>query len=96
MQSRRLDEQRASLPRLPGLNYLPGSNAPHFNNNNNTIPPGQGLHRPSVDASAMPDDDFFEMLMRCQVCIVLYLISLQSGIVNANNKTCFLSITFLI
>lgn len=70
MQSRRLDEQRASLPRLPGLNYFSVNNAPHLNNNhnnNNTIPLGQGLHRPSTDASAMPDDEFFEMLMRCQV-----------------------------
>lgn len=82
MQSRRLDEQRASLPRLPGLNFISGSNPPHFNNNNNTIPPGQGLHRPSVDASAMPDDDFFEMLMRCQVCIAFYIISWQLVLCN--------------
>ncbi|XP_015907620.1 G-protein-signaling modulator 2 [Parasteatoda tepidariorum] len=71
MQSRRLDEQRASLPRLPGLNYFSLNNEVirnnnNFNNNNNTIPPGQGLHRPSNDASAVLDDDFFEMLMRCQ------------------------------
>lgn len=66
MQSRRLDEQRASLPRLPGLNYFSLNNGAIRNNNNNTIPPEQGLHRPSVDASSMPDDEFFEMLMRCQ------------------------------
>ncbi|PRD25538.1 UNVERIFIED_CONTAM: G-protein-signaling modulator 2 [Trichonephila clavipes] len=65
MQSRRLDEQRASLPRLPGLNYFSLNNGA-IRNNNNTIPPEQGLHRPSVDASSMPDDEFFEMLMRCQ------------------------------
>ncbi|KAG8193628.1 hypothetical protein JTE90_002886 [Oedothorax gibbosus] len=66
MQSRRLDEQRASLPRLPGLNYFALNNAAMRHNNNNTIPPEQGLHRPSIDASSMPDDEFFEMLMRCQ------------------------------
>ncbi|XP_054709921.1 G-protein-signaling modulator 2-like [Uloborus diversus] len=67
MQSRRLDEQRASLPQLPGLNYFSLNNgAPRIHNNNNTIPLEQSLHRPSTDASAMSDDDFFEMLMRCQ------------------------------
>ncbi|CAL4061356.1 unnamed protein product, partial [Meganyctiphanes norvegica] len=52
MQSRRMDEQRASLPQLPGLN------------NQQAI-----LQRLSVttnNSSALPDDNFFDMLMRCQ------------------------------
>lgn len=53
MQSRRMDEQRASLPQLPGLN------------NQQVI-----LQRLSVaasDTTPLPDDNFFDMLMRCQV-----------------------------
>lgn len=53
MQSRRMDEQRASLPQLPGLN------------NQQVI-----LQRLSVaasDSTPLPDDNFFDMLMRCQV-----------------------------
>lgn len=53
MQSRRMDEQRASLPQLPGLN------------NQHAI-----LQRLSVaasDSTPLPDDNFFDMLMRCQV-----------------------------
>ncbi|KFM59201.1 G-protein-signaling modulator 2, partial [Stegodyphus mimosarum] len=71
MQSRRLDEQRASLPRLPGLNYCTNEyymeRVPrrHYTNNN-TIPPGQSLHRTVGDAGDLTDDEFFEMLMRCQ------------------------------
>uniref|UniRef100_A0A0P4W3L7 G-protein-signaling modulator 2 n=2 Tax=Scylla TaxID=6760 RepID=A0A0P4W3L7_SCYOL len=52
MQSRRMDEQRASLPQLPGLN------------NQQVI-----LQRLSVaasDSTPLPDDNFFDMLMRCQ------------------------------
>ncbi|XP_050700442.1 G-protein-signaling modulator 2-like isoform X3 [Eriocheir sinensis] len=52
MQSRRMDEQRASLPQLPGLN------------NQQVI-----LQRLSVagsDTTPLPDDNFFDMLMRCQ------------------------------
>lgn len=56
MQSKRLDEQRASLPRLPGLN----------NNNNNNHPPPRLLRRFSTDSTNVPDDSFFDMLMRCQ------------------------------
>lgn len=52
MQSRRMDEQRASLPQLPGLN------------NQQAI-----LQRLSIaanDSTSLPDDNFFDMLMRCQ------------------------------
>lgn len=65
MQSRRMDEQRASLPQLPGLN------------NQHAI-----LQRLSVaasDSTPLPDDNFFDMLMRCQVwgktVMVLFSIS---------------------
>ncbi|XP_064458363.1 G-protein-signaling modulator 1-like [Ornithodoros turicata] len=50
MQSRRMDEQRTSLPQLPGLRR---------NNNNNSL-----HHRMSV--GSVPEDDFFDMLIRCQ------------------------------
>ncbi|XP_076050082.1 G-protein-signaling modulator 2-like [Oratosquilla oratoria] len=50
MQSRRMDEQRASLPQLPGLN------------NQEAV-----LQRLSLaDSTSLPDDSFFDMLMRCQ------------------------------
>ncbi|XP_076325561.1 G-protein-signaling modulator 2-like [Tachypleus tridentatus] len=66
MQSRRMDEQRASLPTLPGLGVSRSfSTRNHINNNNNSL--GHHLlHRMSVDTAALPDDDFFDMLMRCQ------------------------------
>ncbi|XP_023234019.1 G-protein-signaling modulator 2-like [Centruroides sculpturatus] len=63
IQSRRLDEQRASLPRLPGLN-IPTTTNIHRNNNNNIEQ--NLLRRTSVGSSTLPDDDFFDMLMRCQ------------------------------
>lgn len=63
MQSRRLDEQRASLPRLPGLN-LPTATNIHRNNNNNIEE--NVLRRTSVGSPTLPDEDFFDMLMRCQ------------------------------
>lgn len=50
MQSKRLDEQRASLPGL---------------NNNPPAPPSL-LHHLSSDSSSLPDDTFFDMLMRSQ------------------------------
>ena len=55
MQSRRMDEQRAMLPvpQLPGLT--------------NQKAVLQKLSRPVTDNSAVPDDDFLDMLMRCQV-----------------------------
>lgn len=62
MQSRRMDEQRASLPTLPGLtNQKVLSNFP----------------KPSKDDTSLPDDNFFDMLMRCQVknAFAFYLIS---------------------
>jgi hypothetical protein len=55
MQSKRMDEQRVELPHLPGL----------------VPPPGQSvLQRLSIAAgpdAPGPDDNFFDMLMRCQV-----------------------------
>ncbi|XP_057367460.1 G-protein-signaling modulator 2-like isoform X3 [Daphnia carinata] len=55
MQSRRMDEQRASLPRLPGLNNA----NPDILRRLSSEPAGE-------DAAALPDENFFEMLMRCQ------------------------------
>lgn len=69
MQSRRMDEQRASLPQLPGLN------------NQQVI-----LQRLSVaasDTTPLPDDNFFDMLMRCQV-------RQPQGTVIDNFLSCFL------
>lgn len=59
MQSRRMDEQRASLPRLPGLNNA----NPDILRRLSSEPAGE-------DAAALPDENFFEMLMRCQVKIL--------------------------
>ena len=56
MQSRRMDEQRASLPRLPGLN-----------NANPDILRRLSVEPAGEDVAALPDENFFEMLMRCQV-----------------------------
>ena len=58
MQSRRMDEQRASLPRLPGLNNAHPDILRRLSSN--TEPSGE-------DAATLPDENFFEMLMRCQV-----------------------------
>nr|CAG4647017.1 EOG090X05CB [Megafenestra aurita] len=55
MQSRRMDEQRASLPRLPGLNNA----NPDILRRLSSEPAGE-------DTAALPDENFFEMLMRCQ------------------------------
>ena len=51
MQSRRMDEQRATLPQLPGLT------------NQRVL---KNFPKPADDPS-LPDDNFFDMLMRCQV-----------------------------
>nr|CAG4647869.1 EOG090X05CB [Moina brachiata] len=55
MQSRRMDEQRASLPRLPGLN-----------NTDPDILRRLSSEPSAEEAAALPDENFFEMLMRCQ------------------------------
>ncbi|XP_077505442.1 uncharacterized protein LOC144115140 [Amblyomma americanum] len=52
MQSRRMDEQRTSLPQLPGLRR---------NNHNNSL---HHHHRTSV--GSVPEDDFFDMIVWCQ------------------------------
>lgn len=56
MQSRRMDEQRASLPRLPGLNNAHPDILRRLSSNTES----------SEDAATLPDENFFEMLMRCQ------------------------------
>nr|CAG4641662.1 EOG090X05CB [Eurycercus lamellatus] len=61
MQSRRMDEQRASLPRLPGLN---NANPDILRRLSSEPPSGE-------DVAVLPDENFFEMLMRCQVCNLL-------------------------
>ncbi|KAH7980151.1 hypothetical protein HPB49_013458 [Dermacentor silvarum] len=53
MQSRRMDEQRTSLPQLPGLR--------RNNHNNNSL---HHHHRMSV--GSVLEDDFFDMIVRCQ------------------------------
>ena len=59
MQSRRMDEQRASLPRLPGLNNAHPDILRRLSSNTN--------ESSGEDAATLPDENFFEMLMRCQV-----------------------------
>jgi G-protein signaling modulator 2 len=63
MQSRRMDEQRASLPRLPGLN---SANPDILRRLSSHTEPCGDDPSASGAASALPDDNFFEMLMRCQ------------------------------
>ena len=62
MQSRRMDEQRASLPRLPGLNNANADILRRLSSNAEVS---------AQESSALPDDNFFEMLMRCQVVIII-------------------------
>lgn len=83
MQSRRMDEQRASLPRLPGLN-----------NANPDILRRLSVEPAGEDAAALPDENFFEMLMRCQVRLIPLFDRLLSFFVFFLTKTydliCFL------
>ena len=66
MQSRRMDEQRASLPKLPGLN----------NANPDILRQLSSHAEPSCeDAATLPDENFFEMLMRCQVVVDYFVLS---------------------
>lgn len=71
MQSRRMDEQRASLPRLPGLNNA----NPDILRRLSSEPAGE-------DTAALPDENFFEMLMRCQVrsFTLLILVSFEISV----------------
>ncbi|XP_022238444.1 G-protein-signaling modulator 2-like [Limulus polyphemus] len=67
MQSQRMDEQRASLPTLPGLGISKSLRTRNqFISNNSLEQHRHLLHRMSVDTAALPDDDFFDTLMRCQ------------------------------
>lgn len=54
-QSRRLDDQRASFSNLPGLRLT--------QNNNQSV-----LGHLMTDDSREPDEDFFDILVKCQVC----------------------------
>ena len=67
MQSRRMDEQRASLPRLPGLNNAHPDILRRLSSNTES----------SEDAATLPDENFFEMLMRCQVWTRSYSLLIQ-------------------
>ena len=58
-----MDEQRASLPLLPGLN----SSNPDILRRLSSQPGPLLADEPSSAVSAVPDENFFEMLMRCQV-----------------------------
>nr|CAG4640828.1 EOG090X05CB [Eulimnadia texana] len=60
MQSRRMNEQRASLPRLPGLNCNAHPDILRRLSGN----AADGAQE--LPGGALPDDNFFEMLMRCQ------------------------------
>ena len=72
MQSRRMDEQRASLPRLPGLNSTNPDILRRLSSQGTNVGTGANSGSSSTideganSASTLPDDNFFEMLMRCQ------------------------------
>lgn len=52
-QSRRLDDQRASVSNLPGLRLTPNNN--------------QSVLGHLVTTDKEPDEDFFDILVKCQV-----------------------------
>lgn len=52
-QSRRLDDQRASVSNLPGLRLTPNNN--------------QSVLGHLVTSDKEPDEDFFDILVKCQV-----------------------------
>ena len=54
IQGSRMNDQRATLPQFPGLNSQAVINQ---------------FLRNRMDTTDVPDDSFFEMLMRCQVCL---------------------------
>lgn len=55
-QSRRLDDQRASFSNLPGLRLT--------QNNNKSV-----LGHLMTNDNKEPDEDFFDILVKCQVCV---------------------------
>merc|ERR1712136_538229 len=57
MQSRRMDEQRASLPRLPGLNNAHPDILRRLSSNTESS---------GEDAATLPDENFFSLIMRLQ------------------------------
>ncbi|XP_018493859.1 G-protein-signaling modulator 2 [Galendromus occidentalis] len=60
MQSRRMDEQRTSLPSLPGLSN------PGTNNNNNTSTANNNNSQVAPNRMQVAGEAFFENLARCQ------------------------------
>lgn len=87
MQSRRMDEQRASLPQLPGLT------------NQHALL--QRLSVAAADTTPLPDDNFFDMLMRCQVryfhsqdSIAWFLFFHSMSLVIVQDLSCFSSSYF--
>ena len=60
-QSRRLDDQRASFSNLPGL---------RLTQNNNQSVLGHLMTNDNKEA----DEDFFDILVKCQVCLHIFVI----------------------
>lgn len=60
-QSRRLDDQRASFSNLPGLRLT--------QNNNQSV-----LGHLMTNDIKEPDEDFFDILVKCQVCLHVFII----------------------
>lgn len=65
LQSERMDEQRAQLPQLPCLVPSPPNQHSHRNLINNQ-PTALNPRGSSSIGQPAPDDNFFDMLMRCQ------------------------------
>lgn len=60
-QSRRLDDQRASFSNLPGLRLT--------QNNSQSV-----LGHLMTNDNKEPDEDFFDILVKCQVCLHIFAI----------------------
>lgn len=60
-QSRRLDDQRASFSNLPGLRLT--------QNNSQSV-----LGHLMTNDNKEPDEDFFDILVKCQVCLCIFFI----------------------
>lgn len=80
-QSRRLDDQRASFSNLPGLRLT--------QNNNQSL-----LGHLMTKDSKEPDEDFFDILVKCQVCLPIFVIPYVARMLRALAVSCICVIQY--